>query len=175
MSTIRIEDWDGLQRRRVVRARVSRALLLLLLSCAAFGIAFALARASSHAGSPTRNGHAARPPAVGVPPLGGGVPRQLATVPALPAALWVPPRPHPAAPSSGSRASEGSSSGGGGSTSPSLASSPTFSAPAPASHPAPTAQPAPEPAPTPAPAQAPAPAHESAPSGGSQGSFDSSG
>jgi hypothetical protein len=173
MSTIRIEDWDGLDRRRAVRARLARMFLVLLLACAVFAFSYVLARPSSGGTALTRSGGVARPPAVAVPSLGGGIPGQLATVAAMPAQLLVPPKPRPKSSSGGSRGSQAATN----EASRAAPAAPQLAAPAPAAPAAPTpvTQPAPAPQPAPVPAPAPSPASSGSSSSGGGGSFDSSG
>jgi hypothetical protein len=177
VSTLRVEEWDGLERRRSVRSRLSRIAVLVLLAGCVFALAFVLARVTTDATAVGPNGHPIRPPAVAVPALGGGIPSELAVIPPLPATLSLPPKHHAASPPSS--AAETASAPPSTSEAPRATPNQT-AAPAPAATPAPT--PAPAPAPTPAPAAEPAPP-ASAPSGGGggggggggQGSFDSSG
>ena len=172
MSTVRIEDWDGIDRRRAVRARLARMFLVLLLACAVFAFTYVLAHPSSTGTALTRSGGASRPPAVAVPSLGGGIPSQLAAVAAMPEALVVPPKPHPEASSGGSRGSQAAANEA---SRPAAPAATQLATPAPAERaaPAPVTQPAPAPAPAPTPA--PSPASSGSSSSGGGGSFDSSG
>jgi hypothetical protein len=175
MSTFSVEEWDGLERRRSLRARVSRIAVLVLLAGCVFGLAFVLARVTNDAAAVGPGGHPIRPPAVAVPALGGGIPSDLAVVPPLPATLWLPPKHHAASPPPS--AAETASAPPATSEAPATPHQNTSPAPEATSAPTPAPQPAAQPAP---PASAPSGGGGGSGGGGSsggggQGSFDSSG
>jgi len=170
MSTIRIEDWDGLEQHNLARARILRALAVLLLAGGAFAFAYLLSHPSG--GNALAKGGVARPPAVAVPSLGGGVPSQLAAVPAIQTRLAAPPKPHPSEASSEASHAASSPAPAPVASRPAIVT-PQIAAPAPVVHVAPA--PVPQPAPAPAPAPAPSRSSSGSSSSGGGGSFDSSG
>jgi hypothetical protein len=184
MSTLRIGDWEALERRRAVRARLLRSAVVLVLACTAFACSLLLGRLTMRTGGGSRAGHSQNVAVLAVPATAEGVPSALSAGPAIPAQLSVPAKPS---------ASASSSAAASGAPSPAAAVEPSpvpvsqlssprsessapqrTSTPAPevSSAPAPQASPAPAPAAPSAPASSPAPAPRQS---GGEGTFDSSG
>jgi hypothetical protein len=172
MSTLRIGDWEALERRRALRARLVRFGAVLALAGAVFAGSFLVGRVTSGTSGGSRAGRSQTLTVIAVPPVSGGVPSALAATPAIPAQLWEPPPPVPSAasgtaPHAPSHPAEPPQALVTQPSAPIAASSP----PEPAPTPAPEASAAPAPS---APASSPAPASPPQ-SGGHEGKFDSSG